>query len=134
MAVPLVQMQWVGETPRSRIPEYQEYQARRGFWVRGRGRGRFSGRSRGRGCGRSNAGGNRSQQAQAGSFEIQGKEKEVVSDSKNDIEPMKEDQGDDLYDDEFVEEDDMAGVVSILPADFANNSEAQLDGDFYDPS
>ncbi|MED6163856.1 hypothetical protein PIB30_084073 [Stylosanthes scabra] len=37
--------------------------------------------------------------------ESQAKGKEVIADTKNDSEPMKEDQGDDLYDDEFFEED-----------------------------
>ncbi|MED6130260.1 hypothetical protein PIB30_116511, partial [Stylosanthes scabra] len=47
---------------------------------------------------------------------------------------FKEDEGDDLYDDEFVEEDKMISVVSILPAEFADSSRECLDGDYYDPA
>ncbi|MED6130338.1 hypothetical protein PIB30_000233 [Stylosanthes scabra] len=144
-------MHWVGESSKHQAPEFQGYQARgRGYWVRGRGRGRFYGRSRGRGRGRFNSGGNRLSQTQVGSSEnsdkgakpsildrvvfpeTKGKEKEV-SDSKNEEDHMKDDMGDDLYDDEFVE-DEMVAVVSILPAEFANSSQECLDGNFYDPA
>ncbi|MED6150464.1 hypothetical protein PIB30_072577 [Stylosanthes scabra] len=47
---------------------------------------------------------------------------------------MLKDQDDDLYDDEFVEEDEMISVVSILPAEFTNSSHECLDGDYYDPN
>ncbi|MED6117848.1 hypothetical protein PIB30_113688, partial [Stylosanthes scabra] len=64
----------------------------------------------------------------------EGKGKEAIVDPKTDSEMFKEDEGDDLYDDEFVEEDEMVSVVSILPAEFADGSRECLDGDYYDPA
>ncbi|MED6184886.1 hypothetical protein PIB30_051768 [Stylosanthes scabra] len=58
MAIPLIQMQWIGESSRTRVPGYNEYSTRRNFRGRGRGRGQGRGRFHGhfgkfRGRGRS---------------------------------------------------------------------------------
>ncbi|MED6147241.1 hypothetical protein PIB30_042267 [Stylosanthes scabra] len=47
MADPPIQMQWVGESSRTRFPRYNEYPACRNFRGQGRGRGRGHGRFHG---------------------------------------------------------------------------------------
>ncbi|MED6188923.1 hypothetical protein PIB30_090638 [Stylosanthes scabra] len=119
----------------------------------GRGRGRFHGRfgqNRKRGCfhpfgsrfnNLSNKGsseiidkGAKTSALDQVVFPNKEKGKEVEAENKTSTEPMLKDQDDDLYDDEFVEEDEMISVVSILPAEFANSSHECLDGDYYDPN
>ncbi|MED6137698.1 hypothetical protein PIB30_067361 [Stylosanthes scabra] len=141
MVVPPTQMQWVGGSSAARFPAYDDFLNHRNFRSGGRGRGRGRGFSHRHFRGRvhfhsQNA--KSSTRAEAGSSENkdkgaktsalnrvvfpEGKGKEIVADPKVDSEILKEDEGDDLYDDEFVEEDEMISVVSILPAEFADSS------------
>ncbi|MED6172068.1 hypothetical protein PIB30_046633 [Stylosanthes scabra] len=130
--------------------EYNEYQNRCNFRGRGgRGRGRFNGRfgqNRGRGHFRFHGILPRNPPSKDSSeilekgvktsaldrvvFPSQEKGKYVVTEKVSSTEPMLKDQDDDLYDDEFVEEDEMISVVSILPAEYANSSQECQDGDY----
>ncbi|MED6175540.1 hypothetical protein PIB30_079331 [Stylosanthes scabra] len=134
MAVTPIQMRWVGGPFGGRFPGYNDFPACRNL------RGRSRGRGGGRGFSHASPSENKDKGAKTSALhrvvfpETQGKGKEIVVDPKIDSELVKEDQGDDLYDDEFVEEDEMIRMVSSLPAEFADGSRECLDGDYYDPA
>ncbi|MED6124680.1 hypothetical protein PIB30_061263 [Stylosanthes scabra] len=124
MVVPPIQMQWVGGSSGVRFPGYNDFPGHRNF----------------RGGNRVSPFENKDKGAKTTTLhrvvfpKTQGKVKEIAADPKVDSKFMKEEEGDDLYDDEFVEEDEMISVVSILPDEFADSSRECLDGDYYDPA
>ncbi|MED6166820.1 hypothetical protein PIB30_113123, partial [Stylosanthes scabra] len=153
MTVPPSQMSWVGGPSAARFHAYDEFPSHRNFrgGSRGRGRGRGFSHRYFRGRVRSHSRNakatskievkpseNKDKGAKTSALNRvvfpEGKGKEAIVDPKTDSEMFKEDEGDDLYGDEFVEEDEMISVVSILPAEFADGCRECLDGDYYDPA
>ncbi|MED6186511.1 hypothetical protein PIB30_067386 [Stylosanthes scabra] len=125
VVVPPIQMQWVRGPSGARFPGYNDFPGHRNFrgGNQGRGRGRgfshrhFRGRARfhsqnakSSSTADASPSENKDKGAKTSALhrvvfpETQGKGKEIVADPHIDSEAMKEDQGDGLYDDEFVEE------------------------------